>query len=76
MITLPNGCECSELTVKPKDWKTCKASAMAKKWHIQYYFYDRPQNERLFVLVKGMNRFKTLKGGTQLRSLSKMNCTY
>jgi len=33
---------------------------MATKWHIQYYFYDRPKNERLFVLVKGMNRFKTL----------------
>ena len=60
MTQLPNGCECSELTVKPKDWKTCKASAMATKWHIQYYFYDRPKNERLFVLVKGMNRFKTL----------------
>ena len=61
MITLPNGCHCSELTVTPKDWKTCKVSAMARNWHIQYYFYDDALNQRKFVLVKGMNRFKTLK---------------
>jgi len=60
MITLPNGCNCSEITVTPKDWKTCKASAMARNWHIQYYFYDTAINKRKFVLVKGMNRFKTL----------------
>ncbi len=61
MITLPNGCHCSELTVTPKDWKTCKVSAMARNWHIQYYFYDDALKQRKFVLVKGMNRFKTLK---------------
>ena len=60
MITLPNGCNCSEISVTPKDWKTCKASAMARNWHIQYYFYDTAINKRKFVLVKGMNRFKTL----------------
>ena len=61
MITLPHGCYCSELTVTPKDWKTCKSSAMARNWHIQYYFYDNALQKRKFVLVKGMNRFKTLQ---------------
>jgi len=60
MIALPNGCNCSELTVTPKDWKTCKVSAMARNWHIQYYFYDTALKQRKFVLVKGMNRLKTL----------------
>jgi len=60
MITLPHGCQCSEISVTPKDWKTCKASVMARNWHIQYYFYDTAIKKRKFVLVKGMNRFKTL----------------
>ena len=61
MITLPHGCNCSELSVTPKDWKICKSSALARNWHIQYYFYDNALNKRKFVLVKGMNRFKTLQ---------------
>ena len=60
MISLPNNCNCSELTVNPKIWKTCKVSAIARNWHIQYYFYDTPLNKRKFVRIKGMNRFKTL----------------
>ena len=60
MITLPHGCNCSEISVTTKDWKTCKALAMARNWHIQYYFYDTAIKKRKFVLVKGMNRFKTL----------------
>ncbi len=60
MISLPNSCNCSEITVTPKDWKTCKASAMARNWYIQYYFYDTFLRKRKFVLVKGMNRFKSL----------------
>jgi hypothetical protein len=60
MITLPNGCQCSKISVTPKDWKTCKGSAMARNWHIQYYFYDTAIKKKKFVLVKGMNRFKTL----------------
>ena len=60
MITLLNGCNYSEITVTPKDWKICKASAIARNWHIQYYFYDTAIMKRKFVLVKGMNRFKTL----------------
>ena len=33
---------------------------MARNWHIQYYFYDTALKKRKFVLVKGMNRLKTL----------------
>ena len=61
MISLPHGCSCSEPTVNPKNWKTCKASALSKNWYIQYYFYDSIVNKKLFVVVKGMNRFKTLQ---------------
>ena len=60
MISLPNNCNCSELTVNPKNWKTCKISGIARNWHIQYYFYDTSLNKRKFVRIKGMNRFKTL----------------
>lgn len=60
MISLPHGCTCSDLTVNPKNWKTCKASALARNWYIQYYFYDTTIKEKKFVVIKGMNRFKTL----------------
>lgn len=60
MISLPNGCSCSELTVNPNNWKTCKASSLEKNWYIQYYFYDTTINQKKFVVIKGMNRLKTL----------------
>jgi hypothetical protein len=60
MISLPNNCSCSELTVNPKNWKTCKASALAHNWYIQYYFYDTAVKKKKFVVIKGMNRFKIL----------------
>lgn len=71
MITLPNDCNCSELTVTPKDWKTCKASAIARNWHIQYYFYDTAFKKRKFVLVKGMRKaYDLLKlEGTTLQDI-------
>lgn len=61
MISLPNGCTCSELSVNPKDWKTCKAAALSRDWYIQYYFYDNTINKKKFVVIKGMNRLKTLE---------------
>jgi hypothetical protein len=60
MISLPHGCNCSELSVNPKNWKTCKASALAHNWYIQYYFYDTAVKKKKFVVIKGMNRFKIL----------------
>lgn len=61
MISLINGCHCSELTVNPKNWKTCNATALRKKWYIQYYFYDTTINQKKFIVIKGMNRLKTLE---------------
>ncbi|MGN6804255.1 MAG: tyrosine-type recombinase/integrase [Ginsengibacter sp.] len=61
MINLSNNCTCSELAVHPKDWKTCRASALSKKWYIHYYFYDNTLQKRKFVILKGMNRFRKLE---------------
>ena len=60
MISLPHNCNCSQLTVNPKNWKTCKAPALSRNWYIQYYFYDTSVKQKKFVIIKGMNRFKTL----------------
>ena len=61
MISLPHNCNCSDLTVNPKNWKTCKASTLERIWYIQYYFYDTTIKQRKFVVIKGMNRFKSLE---------------
>src|SRR5438093_10362072 len=45
MISLPNGCTCSELTVTPKNWETRKAS-LKKDWTISYRFYDPLHKDR------------------------------
>lgn len=67
MITLPNGCTCSELTVNPSNWNTFKYPTPLKKtWYIQYHFYDplyRTSKEYKYgklVIIKGMNRLKLL----------------
>ena len=61
MISLSHGCNCSTLSVNPKNWKTCKASALASNWYIQYYFYDTTIKKKKYIIIKGMNRFKTLE---------------
>lgn len=60
-ILLPNGCSCSTPSVNPKNWKTCKVSALKKDWQIQYYFYDPefPKPKRPIV-IKGMNSYHNL----------------
>lgn len=65
MVTLPNGCYCSEFSVFPKNWKQSNASTK-KDWYINYRFYDptvtdgqgkiKPKQ----CIIKGMNRFKLL----------------
>lgn len=62
MVTLPNGCHCSELTVNPKNWDKPGAS-LTDPWYIQYYFYDPVNGAEKYkygklVIVKRMNRFK------------------
>ena len=60
MISFPHNCNCSQLSVNPKNWKNCKASALSQNWYIQYYFYDTSIKQKKFIIIKGMNRFKTL----------------
>ncbi len=39
MISLPNGCHCSEMTVFPKNWDK-PGSSVKKDWYLSYRFYD------------------------------------
>lgn len=66
MITLSHGCTCSDIAVSPIDWLCCRPSGLKKTWFIHYRFYDpkyrsdsKYKNGKL-VIIKGMNRFKTL----------------
>lgn len=64
MLLLANNCSASKPTVNPKNWQTCRASALKKPWQIQYYFRD-PAHKRQYpygklCVVKGMNHLKTL----------------
>jgi len=59
MITLPNGCKCSNLVVYPKNWQSKKAKININ-WYIKYRFYDSRYPIPKQVMVKRMNLFKTL----------------
>ncbi|MCX6314982.1 MAG: site-specific integrase [Sphingobacteriales bacterium] len=59
MITLPNGCTCSKLSVYPKNWQA-KNAKIATDWYIIYRFYDPRYPKPKQVMVKGMNQFKKL----------------
>jgi integrase len=60
MISLPNGCSCSNLSVIPKNWEK-KGASLDCTWMIHYRFYD-PQfpGKPKLVRIKGMNQFKDL----------------
>jgi integrase len=57
MISLPNNCRCSELSIFPKNWKEPRAS-VKKPWYITYRFYDAENNVKQ-VHIRGMNGFKS-----------------
>lgn len=64
MISLPNGCSRSVISVSPKNWNTTKAS-VKKKWKIHYRFYDPAykNDPKLWgkqFPIRGMNKFKEL----------------
>jgi integrase len=59
MISLPNNCRRSNLSVHPSDWKTTKAS-IAITWYISYRFYDPGTIKPKRIIIKGMNIFKEL----------------
>jgi integrase len=76
MIRLPNGCNCSEPKVLPKNWKSGGASLMKKQWMIYYYFRDpkykhiKKYKYGMLVRKKGMNEseYQTLE---QRREITK-----
>ena len=59
MITLPNGCSCSKISVYPKNWQS-KNAKVKNDWYIMYRFYDPRYPKPRQVMVKGMNQFKRL----------------
>lgn len=59
MVTLPNGCTCSKLSVYPKNWQS-KTAKITLDWYITYRFYDPRFPKPKQVMVKGMNQFKSL----------------
>lgn len=66
MITLPNNCKCSNLTVHPKNWDKPTASTK-NEWYIGYWFYDLALKEipgakwKKQIKRRGMNVFDVLK---------------
>jgi integrase len=61
MITLPNGCRCSEISVSPSNWNKSGASVQ-KNWRIHYRFYDPSQTKPYQVIIKaGINHIKDLE---------------
>lgn len=74
MVSLPNGCYCTELKVNPSNWKEPNAN-LDKDWFIWYRFYDPEQLDAdgkikpKLVPVKGMNHFKKL---SERREFTKM----
>ncbi|WP_300440380.1 site-specific integrase [Christiangramia sp.] len=64
-IFLPNNCNCSKPSGYPKNWKTCKTSALKKKWYLQYYFRDPEFKDdypygKLIIVKAGINNYHTL----------------
>jgi SSS family solute:Na+ symporter len=59
MISLPNNCYCSNLSVHPKNWQS-KNAKISFVWYITYCFYDPKHEIPKQVMLKGMNQFKNL----------------
>jgi integrase len=59
MLSLPNGCSCSKISVHPKTWKKGRHD-LSKDWYIHYRFYDPSASKPKQVIIKGMNTFKDL----------------
>jgi len=59
MITLPNNCKCSSLTIFLKNWYTKQAKTHID-WNITYRFYDRGFPKPKQAMIKGMNHLKDL----------------
>ncbi|SDR74631.1 Phage integrase family protein [Maribacter dokdonensis] len=64
MIKLPNNCTASNPIVNPSNYKSGGKRLLLKPWFIQYRFKDPAFADEYpdgkFIVVKGMNKFKTL----------------
>ena len=60
MLSLPNGCSCSNLSVFPKNWEKGKPQ-LTPLWYITYRFYDPDRPKPKQIVIKGMNAYKTLR---------------
>jgi integrase len=60
MLQLANGCQCSNLTVHPKNWKQNGATT-SLAWYISYRFYDTISKAQKQVIIKGMNHLADLQ---------------
>ncbi|MBK7882514.1 MAG: site-specific integrase [Chitinophagaceae bacterium] len=66
MITLPNGCWCSDIKVHPKNWESGGATIIKHDWYFHYRFYDpryKHTNGKIkpkLCIKKGMNSYRTL----------------
>jgi integrase len=59
MTNLSNGCKSSKISVHPKNWAS-KSAKINSDWYISYRFYDPLYPKPKHVVIKGMNRFKSL----------------
>ena len=60
MITLPNGCHCSEINVSPSNWNKVGAS-IHKTRRIHYRFYDPSMYKPYQVIIEAeINQIKDL----------------
>lgn len=64
-IELPNNCRASYPAVYPKNWETCKPSALEEKWYIWYRFYDDNLGKNMKVIIRSFNHIHTLVGRRQ-----------
>jgi integrase len=59
MLSLPNNCRCSEITVTPKNWN-CKGASTKKTWRVYYRFYEPGQDPWFEEIRAGINYIKDL----------------
>jgi integrase len=60
MVSLPNGCRCSDIKVSPANWNK-KGATTNKPWKIHYRFYDPTFSKPHQVIIKaGINHLKDL----------------
>lgn len=65
MLQLPNNCRAGNFSVHPANWKSPSAK-WNNPWRISYWFFDDNLNKKVKVVIKGMNRLRSLKEKQEL----------